>query len=230
MVYARQDMAVRHQRWVNGHLDRRKTCLALRSRLNLFHDAEQLDRVAKLPGEFQIERFDEANAFDVNIFRIHPKAMRERSQNSDLVHRVGPIDIQRRLCFGIAEPLRVREHILELRAFELHAREDVITGAVDDPVKVRDAIADEPFPERLDNRDTTRNARFVVEVGSILLGRFEQLFAVGREQRFIGGDHRLAQFQSRENYFTGRGRAADQFNHQIDVRIVNDAVPVSSEQ
>src|SRR5438270_5813111 len=93
MVHARQDVTVRHQRWVNGHLDRRKTCLALRSGLNLFHDPQQLDRVAKLPRELQIERFDEANAFDVNIFRIHPKAMRERSQNSDLVHRVGPIDI-----------------------------------------------------------------------------------------------------------------------------------------
>src|SRR2546423_5505212 len=45
MVHARKDMIVWHQRWVNGYLDRRKTCLALRSGLKLLDDTQQLDRV-----------------------------------------------------------------------------------------------------------------------------------------------------------------------------------------
>jgi hypothetical protein len=62
------------------------------------------------------------------------------------------VNVQRRdRRFGVTEPLRVGENVGEVRAFQLHARQDVIAGAVDDAVNVRDAVADKTFAQRLDD-------------------------------------------------------------------------------
>ena len=92
---------------------------------------------------------DVPDAFDINIFGIHPEAVRERGQNADLVRGIVAVDIERGFGFGVTEALGVGEHFGEVRAFQLHARQDVIAGAVDDAVKARDAIPDQTFAQRL---------------------------------------------------------------------------------
>ena len=79
----------------------------------------------------------------MNIARIHPKPVRERGQNAGLVRGVMAIDIERRFRFREAEPLRIGQDIGEIRALQLHPRQDVIAGAVDDAVEARDAISDQ---------------------------------------------------------------------------------------
>ena len=66
---------------------------------------------------------------------------------------VDPIDIKRRLGLGIAKLLRVRQHIGERLAGALHAGQDVIAGAVEDPRNTVDAIGCKPFTQCLDGRD-----------------------------------------------------------------------------
>ena len=51
---------------------------------------------------------------------------------------VEALDVESRVGFGIAQALRVLQAFLEGQAFELHAREDVIAGAVENAVEALD--------------------------------------------------------------------------------------------
>src|SRR5690349_18470057 len=101
-----------------------------------------------------------ANSFDMDLFWVDPKSVCERGENADFVQSVVAVDIQRRFSLGIALGLRVLQNCMEVGAFEFHPGQDVITGAVDDAVKVGDAIADEAFPQGFDYRDAATNAGF----------------------------------------------------------------------
>ena len=174
MVHAGQHVRIGDERRADADLHGRA---AARSRvagwLGLFHDAELLDGVVELAGKPDVERGDRADAFDVNLLRVHPESVRERGEDANLVHRVEAIDVERRFDFGVAEPLSVGERLGEFGAFEFHASEDVIAGAVDDAIEARDAIADQSFAQDLDDRDTSRHARFVVKIRPVLLRRRE---------------------------------------------------------
>ena len=54
-----------------------------------------------MPREFDIERADVADAFDMNFLRLNPEAMRERRENADLVLRIPAIDVEVRRRFGV---------------------------------------------------------------------------------------------------------------------------------
>ena len=98
---------------------------------------KKLDGVTQFAGKFDVQCADMADAFDVDFLRVHPKAMRERRQDADLVRGVVAVNVQVRRRLGVALLLRVGEHGVEVRAFQLHPREDVIAGAVDDAVQAR---------------------------------------------------------------------------------------------
>ena len=80
-------------------------------------------------------------------------------------------------------------------------------------------IGNQPFTQRLDDRNSARDARFVVDVDTGGLGGGEDLLAVECEQRLVGGDHRLARPDGVEDEFFRNRRAADQFDD--DVRFAN---------
>ena len=112
---------------------------------------------------------DVADAFDVDFFRVHPETVRERGQDPDLVRGVVAVNVQVRRRLGVTELLRVGQHVGEFRAFEFHARQDVIAGAVDDAVKRGDAVADKSFAQRLDDGNAAADAGFVIKIRAVFL-------------------------------------------------------------
>src|SRR5215831_2810766 len=86
-----------------------------------FDDAKQFDGIAQLPGEFNVQRGNVADAFDVNLFGVDPETMSERSKNTDFVQRVLSIDIERGFGFGVALGLSILEDLVETRALKFHA-------------------------------------------------------------------------------------------------------------
>ena len=48
-----------------------------------------------------------------------------------------PLDVEGRVGLGVAEPLGVGEAPREVQALQLHPREDVVAGAVEDAVDAR---------------------------------------------------------------------------------------------
>src|ERR1043166_1562370 len=97
VVDAGENMPVRYERRIDRHLDGRATGSRPwpgRAGDGFFYHAEQLDGVAEFGGELNIERRDVANALDINLFWIDPKAMRQRGQNSDFLRGIVPIHVQ----------------------------------------------------------------------------------------------------------------------------------------
>ena len=148
-----------------------------------------------------------ADAFDVNVARVHPKPVRQRRQDADLVQRIMAVNVERGLRLGVTLRLGVLEHGIEIRALELHPGEDVIAGAVDDAIEMGDAVADETFAQALDDGNAAADAGFVVNVGSIFPRSGEELLAVRRQQRLVGGDDRFAELEGGEDHRPGRCRS-----------------------
>ena len=102
------------------------------------------------------------------------------------MRRVMALDVEGRVGFGIAQPLRVLQARIEGEAFRLHPGQDVVAGAVEDAEDARDRIAGHRLAHRLDDRNAARNRCFVVEQDALLLGDLGQRNAMLGEQRLVG--------------------------------------------
>ena len=166
------------------------------------------------------------NAFHVDMPWIDPKTVGERGEDANLVGRVVAVNVQGWFGFGITETLRVGQDIAKLGSLEFHPSQDVIARAIDDSVEAGDAISNEPFAQDLDNGYAARDAGFVIQIRAAVLRRCEQLFAVRREERLVGGDHRFTEPQRSECHLARCRGATHQFHDEIDLRVVDDGGPV----
>ena len=152
----------------------------------------------------------------MDFLRIHPEAVRERGQDAGFVRRIVAVNVQVRRRLGVAQLLGLGEHGAEVRAFELHARQDVIAGAVDDAVKRVDAVADKPFAQRFDDGNAAANARLVIKIRAVFFRGGKKLLAVRGQQCLVRSDDRLAEPERGQNHRPGDAGAADQFDDDVD--------------
>ena len=186
--------------------------------LGLARQTKQLDAVAELGGVGDIERGDVADAFDVHALEIDRTAEGDAGQDRQLVRRVDAVDVEARIGLSVAVRLRLGQHVGEVAAAFAHGRQDVVAGAVEDAVKARDAVADQPFPQRLDDRNAASDGRLVAQRHPRLLRRRRQRRAMMRQQRLVGGDDVLAGGDGRLDHLPRHAvAAADQFDDDVDV-------------
>ena len=76
-------------------------------------------------------------------------------------------------------------------------------------------VAGEAVAQRPDDRDGAADGRLVVQLRADLLGDREQLGAVGREQRLVGGDDVGAGVHRELEVLAGRLEAADQLDDDV---------------
>ena len=100
--------------------------------IGLPRDAQQLDAVAKFAGKRDVERRDAADALDMHRVERDRPAERQRRQDRQLVRRVDAVDVERRIGLGVAQLLRIGEHLGEFAAALAHLGQDVVAGAVED--------------------------------------------------------------------------------------------------
>ena len=143
--------------------------------------AQQLDAVAELGRGVEIGERDRGNALDVNRVGIDLGAEREARQDGKLLRGVVAFDVEGRIGLGITEPLRLAQAFVEREPVLLHAREDVIAGAVEDAVDARERVAVEPLAQRLHDRDAAGDRRLEIERDAVAFGQRRQ--AYGRAGR-----------------------------------------------
>ena len=146
----------------------------------------------------------------------------EARQDRELVGGVEALDVESRIGLRIAQALGVREAFLEGQAFELHARKDVIAGAVQNSVKARNGL-----PGRASRRvlmigmppATDASNASATPLSSARRARATPCL---RQQCLVGGHHVLAGAQRGLDDLPRHPlRAADQLDHAID--LVGDA-------
>ena len=83
---------------------------------------------------------------------------------------VDAVDVEARIGLGIAELLRLGQHLGEFAPALAHRRQDVVRGAVEDAVNPRHAVAGEALAQCLDDRDAAGDRGLEGERDAGLLG------------------------------------------------------------
>ena len=207
----------RGQRVRLGHHGRVDADRDLRPAVDQLGDGEELDRVPEPAGVGDVGRTDAADALAVHVGVDHVAAEGERGQDGRLGGGVVPLHVRRRVALGQAELLRLAQHVVVAVALLLHAREDVVGRAVDDPHDPDDLLAGQRLAQRPDDRDGPGHRRLVEQVHARGGGHLGQLGAGGGQERLVRGDHRLAVAQGRLDQFVRRVEPADDLDHDVDV-------------
>ena len=103
-------------------------------------DGEQLDGVSEPAGVRDVGCADRADALAVHVGVDDVAAERKRSQDGCFRRGVVPLDIRRGVALGQAELLGFAQHVVIAVAVLLHAGEDVVGRAVDDPHDPNDLL------------------------------------------------------------------------------------------
>ena len=180
--------------------------------------AEQLDPVAELAGEGDVVGRDPADALDIGVGEVDPRAEGKAGEDRQLVRRVDAVDVEAGIGLGIAEALRLGQHVVEAAPRLAHGRQDVVAGAVEDAVQPADAVGGQPLAHRADDRDPAGDRGLVGEREPRLFRRRAQFEAVQRDHRLVGGDHVATGADRRLGQRLCRAvTAADQLDHDIRI-------------
>ncbi len=192
--------------------------------------AEQLDPVAELLGGFEILRRDRGNAFDEHRIGIDAGAVGDAGEDRELLGGVEALHVEARIGLGIAEALGVLEALGKRQPLLLHARQDVIAGAVEDAVDAGKGIAGEALAQRLDDRDRAADGGFEIERRPVRLGEIGERGAVPGEQRLVRGHHRLAGGERGfHRALGGIAVAAHQFDEHVDAGVGRERDGIADE-
>ena len=190
--------------------------------VGLLGDGEELDHVAHLPSELDVDLGDRRDALVVDVGGRDGGAERDAGDDGGLGAGVVALDVGGGVGLGEAQALRLGQRVGVRRASLGHAREDVVGGAVDDAHHPGDALADQRLAQRTDDRDAAGHGRLEEEVDPGALGGLEELGAVLGQQLLVPGDHGLARLERSEDQLAGRLDATDELDHEVDVGIVDD--------
>ena len=185
-------------------------------------DAEMLDAIAKLGGKGDILRLDAADALGKGALELERNAKRERAQDGELVRGVDALDVEGRVRLRVAERLRLGEHVSKVPALVAHLRQDEIAGAVNDAGDPLDVVGGQPLAQRLDDGNAADDGGLEGHHDATRLRGAEDLVAVHRDQRLVGGDHVLAVGDGAQHQLARRRIAADELDDDVHVRIIDD--------
>ena len=207
----------RHQRGVHAQLH------ALGGALG---DAQQLDAVAQLLGVLDVLRAQLGDALDVGLVELHRDAEGDGRHDGGLVRGVHAFDVEGRVGLRVAQALRVLQGDVEVQALVAHFGQDEVGRAVDDADDPLDAVGREALAQRLDDGDAAGHRRLERDHHAAPVRGGEDLGAVHRQQRLVGGDDVLAGFDRLHDELPGNAVAADQLDHDVDVGVGDDGARV----
>ena len=148
--------------------------------------------------------------------QIYFAAEGERRQDRQLVRGVDTVDIESGIRLGIAQFLCLLEDRAEVPPGFTHRRQDVVAGAVEDPIDPVDAVSGQAFSQALYHRNTAGNRGLVRKAGATGLGTPGERGAVVGKQGLVGGDDMATAIERRFDQRLGRPvGAADQFDHDV---------------
>ena len=197
-----------------------------KARLNALHQsavdrlspANQPHTKAKRLGLSDITGKDITNSDRFDRVKIEARAERQRSQNRQLVRGIDPVDIKRRVSFGIAKRLRIGEHRAKIARFGFHRGQDVIAGAVENAVDLYDLVGRCTFAKPFDHGNSTCNRSFIFECSACTLCSLSQFKPMVSDHRLIGSDESAAVRDCAACKDERRAvAAADEFDDNIDI-------------
>ena len=139
---------------------------------------------------------------------------------------VDAFDVEGGVGFRVAEFLRLFQHGGEIEALVAHLGQNEIGGAVDDAGDPFDAVGRQAFAQRLDDGDAAGDGRLEGHHHALVLGGGEDFVAVYGQQCLVGRDHVLPVGNGLHDQGFRQVVAADQFDDDVDLGIVDDQIRV----
>ena len=145
---------------------------------------KQANAITQLCKGGDVDARDISNAHTIDCVGRYGHAKCKPDKDHELLHRVPPVNVERRIGFGKATALRVGERTRETHARATHLGEDHVGGAIDHAVECVDTVSEKARAQQRDDRQPGADTRLEVQA-SVVLAR------EGTESRTGGGDHRL---------------------------------------
>src|SRR5690349_14375185 len=112
-------------------------------------DAKEFYPEAEIFRRLDVRERHALDTFDMDRFGVDRRAESKRRQDRKLMRGIEAADVEGRIGFGVTEALRLFQTLIERKFLALHARQDVIAGAVQNPVDALDRVARETLAQRL---------------------------------------------------------------------------------
>ena len=190
-------------------------------------DAQQLNGVAELAGLGDVLGADGTDALLVDVVGGHAGAKADGGEDGRLAGGIEAVDVGGRIGLGIALGLGIGEHVGVIGALGVHARQDVVGGAVEDAGDGQDLVAHQVVLERADDGDTAAAAGLALDLDAALARLLGKRLDMTAEQGLVGGDDVLAVLKGRGEDL-GRGvLAADQLDDDVHGGVGDDVMPVA---
>ena len=190
-------------------------------------DTQQLNGVAELAGLGDVLGADGTDALLVDVVGGNAGAKADGGEDGRLAGGIEAVDVGGRIGLGVALGLGVGEHVGVIGALGVHARQNVVGGAVEDAGDGQDLVAHQVVLERADDGDTAAAAGLAFDLHAALTRLLGKRLDMAAEQGLVGGDDVLAVLKGRGEDL-GRGvLAADQLDDDVDGGVGDDIVPVA---
>ena len=187
-------------------------------------DRQKFDHKAHLARDLDVRLGDLGDAFARDQIDRKPLVERERRQYRQLVAGIVTLDVRDRVRLGIAERLRVFEHLGIVRALLGHLAEDVVGRAVDDRLDLEYGVGLHRLSHNAYDRHAAARRRLIVETRARLRRRLFEVDPALGEHLLVGGDDALAREQRLGQEGLGRLQSAHALDDDVDVRIVANVV------
>ena len=180
--------------------------------------AQQLEREAEFGRHFNVFERHVADPAQVDGAEVRHAAKGNGGQDGELVRRIHTVDVEGGVRLGVAQRLRLGQHVVEGPALGPHLGQDEVTGAVEDARDRLHPVGGQPFAQAFNRRDTARDRRLEIQRAAVLSGQRGQLGPTFGDQRLVGRDHRLARPQRGHDRVGARAAgAADHLDQHVDV-------------
>lgn len=197
---------------------------------SLEDEGEELDDITKFRGEANIERGDFLDASNINISVVDEEAVDQGANQDGLVCGIPTVDVESFIGFGISEIFGFLEGFGVSESGFGHPLQDVVRGAVDDPGNGSDLVSDERFLQGLDDGNSTGDGSFKMNRRVVFFGESEEIGSAFGEKSLVAGDDGFAGFQGGRDEVEGGFGSSDEFDHDINRRVVDDVQKVGREE
>ncbi|EAU68904.1 hypothetical protein STIAU_6850 [Stigmatella aurantiaca DW4/3-1] len=151
-------------------------------------DGQELENIARLAAEADVQRQQGGDALHVHILRGHARGERQRGQQAELLRRVHPAHIQRGVRLRVPQLLGLGERIRIGRPLIGHGREDEVGRPVDDAVDGGHPVRGERLAQGADDGNAAAHGRLEVQIHPSGEGLGEERLPVRGQQGLVGGD------------------------------------------
>ena len=220
----------RDRREGRGGGDERRMHASLERAVGHLGDREELHPVPELPRVGDLDRLEPRDARRVDVLQVDAGPESERGQDLELVRRVDPLDVERRVRLRVPRRLSLAQGVGEIPSLVRHLGQDEVRGAVDDALERQDPVRGEAVAERADDGHAARDGGLEAEEDAAPPRGGEELGPVRRQEGLVRGHDVLAGVERAEDVGARRLEAADHLDDDRHRRVGEDPLGIGAER